>query len=101
MARRTRVPYGRTYYLSAVFRLPETGVGYDPGAVTFRLRKPDKTITIFDLDSGVVSVGDGVFRITFVANQAGLWEYAIEGRDLTFEAVLDPPGEIIVDRLGV
>lgn len=101
MARRSRVPFGRTYYISTSFALPD-GMPYEPGAVNFWLRDPDGPTVMHTLDSGgVQAIGGGTYRVIFQADKPGLWRYWMEGRDLGFEAVLDPPGEIIVTDRGV
>lgn len=61
--------------LKAVFTDAETGVAVDPDTVTFRVRKPDGTVTDYAYPAQATKTAVGAYQADVDADQAGSWRW--------------------------
>lgn len=69
----------------------------DPGALSFKVRKPDGTVTtyVYGVDAQLVRESQGVYEVDVVADEEGTWQYRFEGTGASQSA---SEGEFYVKR---
>src|SRR6266540_5929205 len=72
------------------------GTATDPTTTTFKIQKPDGTVTIYvyGVDTQLVRDSVGNFHVDYTFDTAGLWHYRFEG---TGAVTATQDGTVIVD----
>lgn len=94
----TRFPFNKTIVHTVTFRNPD-GTLRDPTTVTFRIRTPTDAEVVYQTDTGTppTNVSPGVYRVTYKANNWGVWEWEASGESVDYEAQL-PRREYLVEK---